>query len=78
MALSVACYVFYSSVILNSTETAVVALFKYLVFYSSVILNSTETKHEQVRAKAWFYSSVILNSTETTALQQHYLFVVLQ
>ena len=34
---------FYSSVILNSTETIVEVIDNKTVFYSSVILNSTET-----------------------------------
>ena len=35
---------FYSSVILNSTETLMVVYGEGGVFYSSVILNSTETR----------------------------------
>ena len=34
---------FYSSVILNGTETAVQAFLQLFLFYSSVILNGTET-----------------------------------
>ena len=34
---------FYSSVILNSTETSDNAFKQIILFYSSVILNSTET-----------------------------------
>ena len=37
---------FYSSVILNSTETGKKSAISISVFYSSVILNSTETKDD--------------------------------
>ena len=58
---------FYSSVILNSTETVASSTSSPQSFYSSVILNSTETLHERANRAGVFYSSVILNSTETGA-----------
>ena len=57
---------FYSSVILNSTETHINNVQRIVEFYSSVILNSTETAALMVQPVLWFYSSVILNSTETS------------
>ena len=56
---------FYSSVILNSTETPTDRVRWRTMFYSSVILNSTETIDPYNLFKDLFYSSVILNSTET-------------
>ena len=53
---------FYSSVILNSTETFSEQALGAAGFYSSVILNSTETEKPEVSAKELFYSSVILLS----------------
>ena len=53
---------FYSSVILNSTETTFLKYHVLVEFYSSVILNSTETEKPEVSAKELFYSSVILLS----------------
>ena len=58
-------HVFYSSVILNSTETKRLPKIWRGMFYSSVILNSTETTSHRERLDRMFYSSVILNSTET-------------
>ena len=40
---------FYSSVILNSTETKLDKSYRLLSFYSSVILNSTETWRQRPR-----------------------------
>ena len=54
--------VFYSSVILNSTEIESKLSLSIVRFYSSVILNSTETEKPEVSAKELFYSSVILLS----------------
>ena len=54
--------VFYSSVILNSTETMVCAISAARLFYSSVILNSTETVSIDDNFYNKFYSSVILLS----------------
>ena len=51
---------FYSSVILNSTETRQHTSREPRTFYSSVILNSTETKLFQAMPELMFYSSVIL------------------
>ena len=56
---------FYSSVILNSTETKEPEDNAGGGFYSSVILNSTETARPANTEATPFYSSVILNSTET-------------
>ena len=56
---------FYSSVILNSTETTYRREHVGTTFYSSVILNSTETELPFRILPVAFYSSVILNSTET-------------
>lgn len=53
---------FYSSVILNSTETTDISERLTELFYSSVIFNSTETEKPEVSAKELFYSSVILLS----------------
>ena len=53
---------FYSSVILNSTETMSVVSIVENLFYSSVILNSTETPVVTLNAIFVFYSSVILLS----------------
>ena len=58
-------HLFYSSVILNSTETQRYKGYPEIVFYSSVILNSTETQSLGSMSAGVFYSSVILNSTET-------------
>ena len=54
---------FYSSVILNSTETGCLSMQTRIKFYSSVILNSTETSNDWIQVQGGFYSSVILNST---------------
>ena len=56
---------FYSSVILNGTETKVVVIRATSSFYSSVILNGTETQLPVSSRATGFYSSVILNGTET-------------
>ena len=56
---------FYSSVILNGTETFGFCRNHDTKFYSSVILNGTETLFFQASAGVAFYSSVILNGTET-------------
>ena len=53
---------FYSSVILNSTETIKPLVVLCWQFYSSVILNSTETQVVFTDSQAEFYSSVILLS----------------
>ena len=58
-------YMFYSSVILNGTETRFNDARIYDAFYSSVILNGTETYITKDMPKFGFYSSVILNGTET-------------
>ena len=57
---------FYSSVILNGTETKAVTSKLLLRFYSSVILNGTETVDAEYCVVDAFYSSVILNGTETS------------
>ena len=51
---------FYSSVILNSTETQIAKEYVDEMFYSSVILNSTETSISMFVWFIVFYSSVIL------------------
>ena len=51
---------FYSSVILNSTETVGAVIMNCPAFYSSVILNSTETARVCDRQNGRFYSSVML------------------
>ena len=56
---------FYSSVILNGTETSDFLFEGLLMFYSSVILNGTETIRQSLARQSLFYSSVILNGTET-------------
>ena len=56
---------FYSSVILNGTETKFIGVDPSDAFYSSVILNGTETVTEYTWSNCLFYSSVILNGTET-------------
>ena len=56
---------FYSSVILNGTETLLATIRKTRQFYSSVILNGTETRIVPAITIIKFYSSVILNGTET-------------
>ena len=56
---------FYSSVILNGTETHYVIGSGQAKFYSSVILNGTETLNLMSSTVRLFYSSVILNGTET-------------
>ena len=56
---------FYSSVILNGTETLLAGIDLFFAFYSSVILNGTETTDKHVIGEVEFYSSVILNGTET-------------
>ena len=56
---------FYSSVILNGTETARRHTAPAWLFYSSVILNGTETSVGWQSHLIQFYSSVILNGTET-------------
>ena len=56
---------FYSSVILNGTETRAILKCSRGLFYSSVILNGTETRVSQALEFQKFYSSVILNGTET-------------
>ena len=53
---------FYSSVILNSTETKNLSKKMSEMFYSSVILNSTETIISATPSFYLFYSSVILLS----------------
>ena len=57
---------FYSSVILNGTETIETNEQYVAAFYSSVILNGTETKARDSMSSLGFYSSVILNGTETS------------
>ena len=57
---------FYSSVILNGTETVNLLRSTWVPFYSSVILNGTETRTFRHRNACTFYSSVILNGTETS------------
>ena len=56
---------FYSSVILNGTETHHNFYTFSILFYSSVILNGTETRLFVRKRFIRFYSSVILNGTET-------------
>ena len=56
---------FYSSVILNGTETVNLKQTGSKGFYSSVILNGTETCRLADNILGLFYSSVILNGTET-------------
>ena len=56
---------FYSSVILNGTETGLAKFSSVKSFYSSVILNGTETSAGLSCRSSAFYSSVILNGTET-------------
>ena len=56
---------FYSSVILNGTETPTHRCAAVGSFYSSVILNGTETRDSSQFVAPPFYSSVILNGTET-------------
>ena len=58
---------FYSSVIVNGTETMRRRVNVGVSFYSSVILNGTETNQDMVAKVTEFYSSVILNGTETFA-----------
>ena len=58
-------FLFYSSVILNGTETGHFGVGVLDTFYSSVILNGTETPRSALRHINAFYSSVILNGTET-------------
>ena len=58
---------FYSSVILNGTETMRPPYCRLATFYSSVILNGTETRINRSLNFGQFYSSVILNGTETFA-----------
>ena len=57
---------FYSSVILNGTETVPTQCIEVTGFYSSVILNGTETAVFASEPVYQFYSSVILNGTETS------------
>gem|GEM_PF-4537461 len=61
---------FYSSVILNGTETRFGTGDASGGFYSSVILNGTETLETLLDVKMQFYSSVILNGTETQLLNE--------
>ena len=65
VALALFSCVFYSSVILNGTETTFSGYTKRISFYSSVILNGTETTNKSIADVKVFYSSVILNGTET-------------
>ena len=58
---------FYSSVILNGTETSLLLYVATVRFYSSVILNGTETETDEAQEIIKFYSSVILNGTETSS-----------
>ena len=51
---------FYSSVILNGTETWKHEHFVENQFYSSVILNGTETQTSHCKRKPRFYSSAII------------------
>ena len=53
---------FYSSVILNGTETSIFKTRDARGFYSSVILNGTETQYRSVIARWQFYSSVSYNN----------------